>query len=97
MAKKSAKSPPQFVIGRKGNTSVVDCMVRALWQARDKTWPAKTFEELRTQVSELQGYHVTPSTIRSSAYQYPMLFERLRSEGGLRWRLTEQARTGKLS
>ena len=91
---------PHFVKGRKGHTSVVDSIARALWWTRDDTrWPELTFEELRVAVSKLQGYHVTPSTIRSSIYQYPNLFERGTKTGGgtLRWRLTKSGRTGRLA
>jgi hypothetical protein len=74
-------------------------MARALWRASEsEEWPERTFEELRQTVSKMQGYHVTPSTIRSSAYQYPNLFERVKTDGSLlRWRLTKQARTGQPS
>lgn len=74
-------------------------MARALWRAGDAgEWPEHTFEELRAYVSKMQGYHVTPSTIRSSAYQYPNLFERgTKAENStLRWRLTKLARTGQM-
>lgn len=89
---------PHFIKGRKGHTSVVDCMARALWRDQtDAEWPERTFEELRAAVSKMQGYHVTPSTIRSSAYQYPNIFERgTKVDGALRWRLTKQARTGQM-
>ena len=93
-----AETPiPSFVKGRKGHVSVVDCMVRTLWRAKDGDWPERTFEELRAAVSEMQGYHVAPSTIRSSVYQYAALFERVQAENGfLRWRLTKQGRSGTL-
>ena len=88
---------PSFVKGRKGHVSVVDCMVRTLWCAKDGDWPERTFEELRAAVSEMQGYPVAPSTIRSSVYQYPELFERVQAKNGsLRWRLTTQGRSGTL-
>lgn len=91
-------SIPSFVKGRKGNVSVVDCMVRALWYTNDGGWPERTFQELRTAVSAMQGYRVMPSTIRSSAYQYPTLFERVESKSGtVRWKLTKQARSGTLA
>ena len=91
-------SIPSFVKGRKGNVSVVDCMVRALWRTNDGGWPERTFQELRATVSRMQGYRVTPSTIRSSAYQYPTLFERVESKSGsLRWKLTKPARSRTLA
>ena len=91
-------SIPSFVKGRKGRVSVVDCVVRALWRANDGGWPERTFEELRAIVSTMQGYQVTPSTIRSSVYQYPTLFQRVEPmNGSLRWKLTRQARSGTLA
>ena len=88
---------PSFVKGRKGHVSVVDCMVRTLWRAKEGGWPERTFEEIRAAVSELQGYRVAPSTIRSSVYQYPALFERVQgTNGSLRWKLTKQGRSGTL-
>ena len=96
--KQAETSIPSFVKGRKGHVSVVDCIVRTLWRTNDGGWPERTFEELRTAVSTMQGYHVTPSTIRSSVYQYPTLFERLEAKNGaLRWKLTKQGRRGTLA
>ena len=86
---------PQFVKGRKGHISVVDCLVRSLWRVNTGRWPARTFAELRIAVSNLQGYDVASSTIRSSIYQYPQIFERVRNNGSLRWRLTTSARRGR--
>jgi len=97
---KRTTAAPSFVKGRKGNTSVVDCLVRILWrQSDDDPWPERTFEELRAAVSKMQDYHVTPSTVRSSVYQYPGIFERVTSTNSalLRWRLTKQARAGRAS
>ena len=99
MPPEPAETPviPSFVKGRKGHVSVVDCLVRTLWRAQDGGWPQRTFEQLRTAVSEMQGYHVASSTIRSSVYQYPALFERVPAKNGaLRWRLTKQGRNGTL-
>ena len=91
-------SIPSFVKGRKGHVSLVDCMVRALWRTTDGVWPERTFEELRATVSTMQGYQVTPSTIRSSVYQYPTLFQRVEPKNeSLRWKLTQQARSGMLA
>ena len=88
---------PSFVKGRKGHISVVDCMVRALWRTNAGVWPKRTFAELRATVSTMQGYQVTPSTIRSSVYQYPTLFQRTEAKNGsLRWKLTKQAQSGTL-
>jgi hypothetical protein len=96
MASRKSSDVPQFVKGRKGQTSVVDCIVRALWRDVDGHWPERTFEQLREAVSKMQGYTVVPSTIRSSIYQYPTIFERVNADGGgtLYWRLTKQARVG---
>ena len=95
--KQAETSIPSFVKGRKGHVSVVDCIVRSLWRANDGSWPERTFVELRAAVSTMQGYQVTPSTIRSSVYQYPKLFERVEAKNGpLRWKLTKRARGGTL-
>ena len=99
MAPKLPETPiPSFVRGRKGYASVVDCMVRALWRTADDVWPECSFEELRAFVSSMQGYQVTASTIRSSVYHYPTLFQRVEPKNGsLRWKLTKQARSGTLA
>ncbi len=94
-SKQKSSPPPSFVPGRKGQTSVVDCMVRLLWKQADESWPERTFADLRDEVSKLQGYRVTASTIRSSAYDHDDLFEKVKGQDGvLRWRLTRQARKG---
>lgn len=93
--KRKSVSVPSFVRGRKGQTSVIDCLVELLWKGEnDDAWPARTFNDLRERVSKMQGYHVTSSTIRSSVYDHSDLFERAKTPGQLRWRLTKQARKG---
>jgi len=86
---------PTFVPGRKGRTSVVDSLVRALWNAnhgKPQEWPERTFTELQREVSKLQGYHVAEPTIRSSIYSRPKIFERVDGDDKIRWRLTKQVR-----
>lgn len=86
---------PSFVRGRKGRTSLVDCLVSVLWKSADGTdpWPERSFKDLQEKVSKLQGYPVTGSTIRSSIYAHSDLFERVRSgHGALLWRLSKKAR-----
>lgn len=69
-----------------------------LWRVDgDNAWPELTFAELRAAVSKAQGYHVTPSTVRSSIYEHSDIFERAQPEGALLlWRLTKAARKGKV-
>ena len=93
MSRQKLDGIPEFVKGRKGHLSVVDSIVRVLWRTMDGKWPEKTFEELRAATATMQGYHIASSTIRSSVYQYPNLFERVGTKP-VRWRLTKQARTG---
>ena len=98
--KRTKDGPPSFVKGRKARISVADSLVNALWRKdQDLPWPESTFEELREPVSKLQGYRVAPSTIRSSIYQHAEIFERVKSPAvaPLRWRLTKQAKTGRIS
>src|SRR5438874_2601698 len=96
--RKQQQCIPSFVPGRKGRISVVDCIVGVLWKAlgsneADVQWPARTFDELRSRVSQMQGYQVTSSTIRSAVYSQMHLFERtLASDGTLKWRLSKEAR-----
>jgi hypothetical protein len=75
----------------------VDCLAAALWRTQPEAkgaWPERTFEELRKQVSGMQGYDVAGSTVRSAVYQRGDLFERTRkADGSLRWRLSRKART----
>jgi hypothetical protein len=89
------KRAPSFVQGRKGQTSVVDCIVKRLWVDENGHWPECTFAELRESATKMQGYRVSSSTIRSSVYTRGDLFERVAtSEWPLRWRLTKAARKG---
>lgn len=90
---RSTPHPPSLVRGRKGQASVVDCLVALLWKVEDGGWPAQSFEELRNGVSNMQGYEVGPSTIRSSIYKYPKFFQRAKGSGGrVLWTLTAKAR-----
>lgn len=97
-SRKRQQSAPSFVQGRKGRHSVVDCLVKALWKANfgsSREWPALTFGELRGQVSKMQRYQVTSSTIRSAVYAKLDLFERDVAQGEmLRWKLSKKARQG---
>ena len=95
MPQKKTPATPSFVRGRKGRTSLVDCCVAALWKTDSDEWPELTFEELRAIATKVQGYHVTPSTVRSTIYERSDLFERSRPESGpLKWKLTKAARKG---
>lgn len=90
---KHIHAAPSFVRGRKGQTSLVDSLVRALW-VQDGKWPKRTFRELQGAVSKTQRYEVSASTIRSAVYGYPDLFvkcEPSTSGRSVRWRLSEKA------
>ena len=96
MAGRKKQSPPSFVKGRKGQTSVVDSIVALLWGAGlrgSNRRPSLSFAEMQEQVSEKQGYSVSDSTIRSTIYNHAELFERVVADDGgpLRWKLSDQA------
>jgi hypothetical protein len=88
---------PSFVTGRRGGISVVDALVRSLWQETSRRdvegWPSKTFGTLATEASSIVGYQLTPSTVRSAIYGRIDLFEKDEQDGALRWRLSKKART----
>lgn len=100
MAKSDDKSPfPVFVKGRKGGISVVDAMVQALANgdpAGAEVTPdglRLTFEQLRVRASEVIGYLLAPSTIRSAVYGHANLFRRCKlSNGKPAVRLEKQVR-----
>lgn len=86
---------PSFVKGRKGGISIVDCMVQVLWTQDAGSiadWPVKTFPEIGKEVSDIVGYTVPPSTIRSTAYSHSDIFQKANAGGKFCWRLTEKAR-----
>lgn len=85
---------PVLVRGRKGQRSIADSLAKALTPSSRRTteWPALTFGELATLVSEDQGYEVRASTIRSTIYGHAELFESNRVDGKVVWRLTAEAR-----
>lgn len=95
MEQRKKQSPPSFVNGRKGQTSLVDSLVSELWKtgSGSNAWPVLSFAELREQVSAKQGYSVANSTIRSTIYKYPQFFERVRGDdGSLHWKLSDEVR-----
>jgi hypothetical protein len=85
---------PVLVRGRKGQRSIADSLARALayTSGRKSAWPALTFAELVVFVSTDQGYDVRDSTVRSTVYGHPELFESSKVDGKTLWRLTEAAR-----
>jgi hypothetical protein len=91
-----AEGPPTFARGRKGSTSLLDTLVESLWQSKvggKLVWPSKSFTQLREEASRSQGYAIQPSTIRSTIYLRPDLFERVAPRStSLLWRLTSKAR-----
>src|SRR5690242_4929846 len=95
-----ADKPPFFVPGRRGGLSVVDAMVRALWEkpGSERQWPSMSIRELREQASLTLGYSVPPSSVRSSLYAHPDVFERCSvPPGRVAYRLTGGARKRRAS
>lgn len=88
---------PQFVAGRRGGVSVVDALVRSLWQTAGRNdienWPSKTFGTLAAEASSVVGYRLRSSTVRSAVYGHIDLFEKDERDGVLKWRLSKKART----
>jgi len=83
-----------LIRGRKGQRSIADSLAKALTAPRGSAndWPALTFAELARLASEDQGYAVQGSTIRSTVYSHPEIFESDHVKGKVVWRLTAEAR-----
>jgi len=69
-------------------------MVRSLWANEGAEWPARTLEQLRDAVASALDYDVPSSTIRSTVYTHPNVFERCRVKGKIAYKLTSNARRG---
>ena len=90
MAKKN-KPTPIYAHGRRGGRSIVDSIVHELLRTKDG-WPIRSFGELRDLLSPALGYELSTSTIRSSIYSRSDVFEKVVSEAGIGWRLSEKTR-----
>jgi hypothetical protein len=90
--------PPVLVVGRRGGISVLDAIVRGLWNgdaARecDSDWPTKRLVDIRDSVAKALGYDIAESTVRSAIYNHPELFEKSKDGGpGVRYRLSASFR-----
>jgi len=84
---------PVLIAGRKGQRSIADSLASVLTPttSRDE-WPAFSFAKLAELVSQDQGYSVSGSTIRSTIYTHKNLFESVKVNGRIAWRLTASAR-----
>src|SRR5450759_1297573 len=82
-----------FVRGRRGRTSILDCLLTALSPRNSKgSWPECTFDELRERVSSLRLIEVPETTIRSVVYRADV-FERASTDSGrVRWKLNAKGR-----
>jgi hypothetical protein len=84
---------PSLVRGRRGKSSVIDCLTLILWERGRMSQPSYSFAELTERVSELRGSPVAKATIQSIIYRRAEWFERTRSDdGGLRWKLSPGAK-----
>ena len=102
MPSKLPSEPPSLVKGRRDGMSIADALVRSLWGKKVKQgrktvieWPCLDFASLAERASEQVGYEVSGSTIRSTIYGHPKLFERCSLASDSRhvgYRLTATAR-----
>ena len=83
--------PFRFVKGRKGNASIIDCLLMILGRQKDGRWPKYSFSELTRRVSGLRSAPVPSPSIRCAVYMRPSLFSRAVGDGkGLLWKLSEE-------
>ncbi len=98
MAQRVRSAPPTFIQGRKGGVSIVDAMVRALWVRSDADgkddWPSLSLVDLQERASRALGYDVPSSSVRSSVYSHPDIFEKCTLAGAkVAYRLSPAARS----
>jgi hypothetical protein len=74
--------------------SVIDAIVRSLWKSPTAIeWPAKTYDELCHDASEITGRELSSALIRCTIYGHMDLLERCSNkEGPLKWKLSKSAR-----
>ena len=93
-AKKSVEQKPiSFVLGRRGRTSILDCLLTAL-SPRNLTgaWPQYTFDQLRERVSALRLMEVPEASLRSVVYRADV-FERASTDADrVKWKLNAKGR-----
>src|SRR5688572_979253 len=83
------KKLPSLVRGRRGKSSVIDCLMVILWGGGGTSHPSYSFAELTERVSTLRGGPVAESTLRSIIYRREEWFERTwMNDGRLRWKLS---------
>ena len=81
------------VRGRRGKSSIIDCLMLILGGREGKPQRSYSFAELAEMVSELRESPVAEATIRSIIYRREKWFERTRSDDGiLRWKLSPVAK-----
>lgn len=83
---------PSLVQGRRGKSSVIDCLTLILWDREAKSQRSYTFAELTELVSKLRGTPVATATIQSVIYRRAEWFERSWEDGRLRWKLSPAAK-----
>ena len=82
-----------FVPGRKGKKSVADCLIHALMPAHeiDNHVLSKSIGDLRTICSLVLSFEVESSTIRSTLYRHPEIFQRDdRQNAAVQYRLSSE-------
>lgn len=73
---------PRFAAGRKGVLSLLDAIIRTLWQSDDRgEWPTMSLIDVNARVSKMLGYEVPSSSIRSTVYNHLDLFTKSASPG----------------
>lgn len=71
-----------FISGRKGKVSIADLLIYALWPVNQfDTLIARSIEDLRSNCSSGLGFKVESSTVRSTLYRHPEIFQ-LRNKCG---------------
>lgn len=77
------QSPPSVVRGRKGQASIADLVVRSLWplDGDDNELPCKSLAKITEDCRAALGFAVSSSTIRSTIYNHPEIFERAEKVG----------------
>ena len=71
-------SPPSVIPGRKGQASIVDLVIRSLWPVNgsDSKLPCKSLAEITEECRSALGFLVGSSTVRSTIYKHPEIFEK---------------------
>lgn len=86
-------SPPSVILGRKGQASIADLLIRSLWpvDACEAELPYKSLAEITEECRGALGFPVSSSTVRSTIYKHPEIFEKATKVGvNVYYRLCEQ-------